>query len=168
MEQGQAGGQKAPLKLKEIWAIRVRLRIGRRTRESARFNLAIDDRKLRSCDLVRFRVSDVCHGNVAAARAIVMQQNTRCPVQFEITEQTRDALPVHSSECADRARLDSGNRSRGVSMPARAHTLRRTNASLIYRRTKNLRVVQLLLGHAKLESTVLSRTEVDDAVDISE
>ncbi len=91
MEQGQAGGQKAPLKLKDIWAIRVRLQIGRRTRELALFNLAID-RKLRSCDLVRLRMRDVCHGNVVASRTIVMQQKTQRPVQFELTEQTREAL----------------------------------------------------------------------------
>jgi hypothetical protein len=86
--QGKLVGQKAPLKLKDIWAIRVRLQIGHRTRELALFNLAIDG-KLRSCDLVRLRVRDVCHGNVVAARTIVMQQKTQRPVQFEITEQTR-------------------------------------------------------------------------------
>jgi hypothetical protein len=85
--KGKLVGQKAPLKLKDIWAIRVRLQIGHRMRELALFNLAIDS-KLRSCDLVRLRVSDVCHGNVVAARTIVMQQKTQRPVQFEITEQT--------------------------------------------------------------------------------
>jgi hypothetical protein len=73
--KGKLVGQKAPLKLKDIWAIRVRLQIGSRTRELALFNLAIDS-KLRSCDLVRLRVRDVCHGNVVAARAMVMQQKT--------------------------------------------------------------------------------------------
>ncbi|MDB6044846.1 MAG: integrase family protein [Gammaproteobacteria bacterium] len=86
-----AGGQKAPLKLKDIWSIRVRLQIGRRTRELALFNLAIDS-KLRSCDLVRLRMRDVCHGNGVAARTMVMQQKTQRPVQFEITEQTRESL----------------------------------------------------------------------------
>src|SRR5713101_5632947 len=86
--KGKLVGQKAPLKLKDIWAIRVRLQIGHRTRELALFNLAIDS-KLRSCDLVRLRVRDVCHGNVVAARTIVMQQKTQRPVQFEMTEQTR-------------------------------------------------------------------------------
>jgi len=72
------------LGLKDIRAIRVRLQIAARTRELALFNLAIDS-KLRSCDLVRLRVRDVCHGNVVAARTIVMQQKTKLPVQFEIT-----------------------------------------------------------------------------------
>ena len=89
--KGKLVGQKAPLKLKDIWAIRVRLQIGHPTRELALFNLAIDS-KLRSCDLVRLRVRDVCHGNIVASRTIVMQQKTQRPVQFEITEQTRDSL----------------------------------------------------------------------------
>jgi integrase len=89
--KGKLVGQKVPLKLKDIWAIRVRLQIGRRTRELALFNLAIDS-KLRSCDLVRLRMRDVCHGNVVATRTIVMQQKTQRPVQFELTEQTRDSL----------------------------------------------------------------------------
>jgi hypothetical protein len=78
--KGKLVGQKAPLKLKEIWAIRIRLQLGNRTRELALFNLAIDS-KLRACDLVKLRVRDVCHGNLAAARAIVMQQKTQRPVQ---------------------------------------------------------------------------------------
>jgi hypothetical protein len=86
--KGKLVGQKTPLRLKDIWAIRVRLQIGHRTRELALFNLAIDS-KLRSCDLVRLRVRDVCHGNAVASRTIVMQQKTQRPVQFEITEQTR-------------------------------------------------------------------------------
>src|SRR5882724_2295467 len=84
-------GQKARLKLKDIWAIRVRLQIANRARELALFNLAIDS-KLRSCDLVRLRVRDVCHGNVAASRTTVMQQKTQRPVQIEITEHTRKSL----------------------------------------------------------------------------
>jgi hypothetical protein len=63
--KGKLVGQKAPLKLKDIWAIRVRLQIQNRTRELALFNLAIDS-KLRSCDLVKLRVRDVCHGSVVA------------------------------------------------------------------------------------------------------
>jgi integrase len=89
--KGKLVGQKAPLKLKDIWAIRVRLQIQNRTRELALFNLAIDS-KLRSCDLVKLRVRDVCHGSVVATRAMVMQQKTQRPVQFEITEQTRESL----------------------------------------------------------------------------
>jgi hypothetical protein len=90
--KGKLVGQKAPPKLKDIWAIRVRLQIGRRTRELALFNLAIDS-KLRSCDLVRLRMRDVCHGNVVTSRTIVMQQKTRRPVQLELTEQTASFWP---------------------------------------------------------------------------
>ncbi len=83
--------QKAPLRLKEIWAIRIRLQLGDRARELALFNLAVDS-KLRSCDLVKLRVRDIMHGERVAARAIVMQQKMQRPVQFGITEQTRDAV----------------------------------------------------------------------------
>jgi hypothetical protein len=89
--KGKLVGQKAPLRLKEIWAIRIRLQLGNRARELALFNLAVDS-KLRSCDLIKLRVRDVMHGERVAARAIVMQQKTQRPVQFEITEQTREAL----------------------------------------------------------------------------
>ena len=89
--KGKLVGQKAPLKQREIWAIRIRLQLAERTRELALFNLAVDS-KLRSCDLVRLRVKDVAHGDQVANRAIVMQQKTRRPVQFEITEQTRESV----------------------------------------------------------------------------
>jgi integrase len=89
--KGKLLGQKPPLKLKELWAIRIRLQMARRARELALFNLAIDS-KLRGCDLVGLRVHDVVHGNRVAARAIVMQKKTERPVQFEITEQTREAV----------------------------------------------------------------------------
>jgi integrase len=89
--KGKLVGQKAPLRLKEIWTIRIRLQLAERVRELALFNLAVDS-KLRSCDVVRLRVRDVTHGERMATRAIVMQQKTQRPVQFEITEQTRDAL----------------------------------------------------------------------------
>jgi site-specific recombinase XerC len=89
--KGKLVGQKAPLKLKEIWAIRIRLQIAGLIRDLALFNLAIDS-KLRACDLVKLRVRDLCHGDRVAARAIVMQQKTQRSVQFEITEPTRDAI----------------------------------------------------------------------------
>src|SRR5271166_2320878 len=89
--KGKLVGQKAPFKLKEIWAIRVRLQIFCRTRELALFDLGIDS-KLRACDLLKLKVRDVCHGERIAARAIVVQQKTIRPVQFEITEPTRTAL----------------------------------------------------------------------------
>ena len=71
--KGKLVGQKAPLKLREIWAIRIRLQLRSKARELALFNLAIDS-KLRSCDLVRLRVRDVCQGGRVASRAIVMQR----------------------------------------------------------------------------------------------
>jgi len=89
--KGKLVGQKSPLKLKEIWAIRIRLQIANRARELATFDLAIES-TLRACDLVRLRVRDVAHGERVAARAIVVQQKTQRPVQFEITEQTREAV----------------------------------------------------------------------------
>jgi len=130
--------------------------MGNRTRDLALFNLAVDS-KLRACDLVQLRVRDVSHGDRVAARTIVMQQKTQRPVQFEITEQTRKAVGDWLSEIG----LD----------PAAygTHTLRRTKASLIYRRTKNLRAVQLLLGHTKLESTVrYLGIEVENALEMAE
>ncbi len=84
-------GQKPPLKLKEVREIRIRLQISEAVRELALFNLAIDS-KLRSCDLVQIRVRDVAHGHSVAKRARVMQQKTQQPVQFEITDQTREAI----------------------------------------------------------------------------
>src|SRR6184192_1366975 len=85
--KGELVGQKAPFKLKEIWAIRVRLQMQERLRELALFDLGIDS-KLRACDLVKLRVRDVCHGDRVATRAVVLQQKTQRPVQFEITHQS--------------------------------------------------------------------------------
>jgi integrase len=189
--KGKLVGQKAPLRLKEIWAIRVRLQLGERARELALFNLAIDS-KLRSCDLVKLRVRDVFHGDRIAARAIVMQQKTQRPVQFEITDQTRESLAAWIVRAGLRsddflfptrlrgsphlstrqyARIVRGWVNQIGLDPAAygTHTMRRTKASLIYRRTKNLRAVQLLLGHTKLESTVrYLGIEVDDALEMAE
>lgn len=89
--KGKLVGQKTPLRLKDIWAIRVRLQLAEKIRDLALFELAIDS-KLRACDLVKLRVRDVSHGNKVSSRAIVTQQKTKRPVQFEITEQTRTAL----------------------------------------------------------------------------
>jgi integrase len=89
--KGRLTGQKAPLKQKEIWAIRIRLQIEHCVRELALFNLAIDS-KLRASDLVRLHVADVAQGDPIWRRTIVMQQKTGRPVQFEITEQTRQAV----------------------------------------------------------------------------
>jgi len=189
--KGKLIGQKSPLKLKEIWAIRIRLQMAKNIRELTLFNLAIDS-KLRGCDLVKLRVSDVAQSNRVSSRAIIMQQKTHRPVQFEITEQTRDSLEawinqaklksdqylfpsrIHSSphlSTRQYARIvEHWVKSIGLNPAAYGtHTMRRTKATLVYRRTKNLRAVQLLLGHTKLESTVkYLGIEVDDALEISE
>ena len=73
--KGKILGQKPPLTLKEIWAIRIRLQLDRRVRKLALFNLAIDS-KLRGCDLVGIRVHDIVQGSHVAARAVVMQRKT--------------------------------------------------------------------------------------------
>lgn len=189
--KGKLVGQKAPLRLREIWAIRIRLQLEERVRDLALFNLAVDS-KLRSCDLVKLRVRDVTHGERIAARAIVMQQKTQRPVQFEITEQTRESLAawirnrhlkqddfLFPSRLPSSPHLSTRQYARvvrgwvaeiGLDVAAYGtHTLRRTKATLIYRRTKNLRAVQLLLGHTKLESTVrYLGIEVDDALEMAE
>lgn len=189
--KGRLVGQKLPLKLKDIWAIRIHLQLGKRIRDIALFNLAVDS-KLRGCDLVGLRVGDIAHGNQIMPRAMVMQRKTQRPVQFELTEITREAVTAWINKAglkADEylfpsrqhqsphistrqyARIVRGwVRSIGLD-PASygTHTMRRTKATLIYRRTKNLRAVQLLLGHTSLESTVrYLGIEVDDALEIAE
>jgi integrase len=189
--KGKLTGQKPPLKLKEIWAIRIRLQISQQIRDLALFNLAIDS-KLRSCDLVKIRVRDVTHGATISRRAMVMQQKTGQPVQFEITEQTRESMSnwinhaelisgdflfksrnrtsSHITTRQYSRRVDNWVRDIGLD-PAEygTHSLRRTKATLIYRRTKNLRAVQILLGHRKMESTVrYLGIEVEDALEMAE
>jgi integrase len=171
--KGKIVGQKAPFKVKEIWALRVRLQMESRVRELALFNLGIDS-KLRGCDLVSLKVRDICHGDQVASRAMVMQHKTQRPVQFEITPATRDAVQkwiklaalksddfLFPSRIHDSPHLGTRQYARilegwvqelGLD-PADygTHSMRRTKATLIYRRTKNLRAVQLLLGHSKLD-----------------
>jgi integrase len=189
--KGRLIGQKLPLKLKEIWAIRIRLELSERLRDLALFNLAIDS-KLRGCDLVSLRVKDLLQDKSVFRRAIVMQQKTQLPVQFELTEQTRQSVlcwvdyrKLTSSEylfpsrVIDASHLSTRQYARIVSSWVKSigldstaygtHSMRRTKATLIYKRTKNLRAVQLLLGHTKLESTVrYLGIEVDDALEIAE
>ena len=189
--KGKIVGQKAPFKPKDIWALRVRFQIENRIRELALFNLGIDS-KLRGCDLVSLKVRDVSHGGQIASRAVVMQHKTQRPVQFEITAGTREALlewielaGIKSDDFLFPSRVHSSPHL-GTRQYARildhwvvelgldpadygTHSMRRTKATLIYRRTKNLRAVQLLLGHSKLESTVrYLGIEVDDALEIAE
>lgn len=167
------------------------MQLGKRTRDLALFSLAIDS-KLRACDLVKLRVADVAHGGLVSSRAVVLQQKTGRPVQFEITQLTRESLTAWISTAALRAsdflfptrshaslHLSTRQYARivhgwvdAIGLEGGAygtHTMRRTKASLIYRRTHNLRAVQLLLGHTKLESTVrYLGIEVDDALEIAE
>ena len=188
--KGQLVGQKRPLKPKDVWSIRARLEIDGRERDLALFNLAIDS-KLRASDLVSLRVEDVQIGGRARERATIIQQKTARPVQFELTDGTRKAIQVwlihHGSGAGflfpSRARGQSHLSTRqyarlvhgwvtdaGLDSPAYGtHSMRRTKAAQIYRKTGNLRAVQLLLGHRKLESTVrYLGIEVDDALSISE
>jgi len=189
--KGLLVGQKKPLQPKHVWSIRVRLEIARMWRDLALFNLAIDS-KLRACDLVKLRIDEVCSGPMVRDRATVVQKKTGRPVQFEITEQTRASLEVwlqilrttgslylFPSRLHARPHLSTRQYSRLVhrwvdsiglkSIFYGTHSMRRTKVTQIYRKTGNLRAVQLLLGHTKLESTVrYLGIEVDDALPIAE
>ena len=189
--KGKIVGQKPPLRQNEVWEIRVHLQIQHKTRDLAMFNLAIDS-KLRSCDLVKLKVKDIRRGSSILSRTTVLQQKTHQPVQFEITGHTRESLEdwirqadlkqgdyLFKSRLRGSTHLSTRQYARIVESwiseigldPASygTHSLRRTKASLIYKKTKNIRVVQLLLGHKKLESTVrYLGIDVDDALDIAE
>ena len=189
--KGKLVGQKAPLKLQQIWAIRTRLEMEHRIRDLALFNLAIDS-KPRSCDLLALKVRDIAHGNSISKRAIILQKKTKQTVQFEITEQTRNAVSdlIELENLGPEDYLFRSPRNHGAHLTTRhygrlvnywvesigldhteygTHSLRRTKPTLVYRRTKNLRAVQLLLGHRNLESTVrYLGIEVDDALEMSE
>ena len=189
--KGKITGQKPPLKLNEVWAIRIRLQIANKTRDLALFYLALDS-KLRSCDLVKLKVSDVAHGARIAKRSTVMQMKTKRPVQFEITKQTRKSLS-ELTKCQNLSSTDYLFKSRfhksdhiTTRQYARilkiwledigldpyeygTHSIRRTKVSLIYQKTKNIRAIQLLLGHSNLDSTVrYLGVELDDALDVAE
>lgn len=189
--KGKLIGQKPPLRIREIWAIRIRLQIARRTRDLALFSLAIDS-KLRGCDLVSLRVRYVANGSRMAKRTMIMQRKTQQPDQFKITEQTRATVRawIEKAKLTGSDYLFPSKIRKGQHLTTRqygrllrswideigldpaaygTHSLHRTKATLIYRRTKNLRAVQLLLGHTKLESTVrYLGIEVEDALAISE
>ena len=189
--KGRLVGQKRPLRPKEVWAIRVRLQMEGHKRDLALFNLAIDS-KLRGCDLVSLRVEDIAIGGRVRDRATIIQHKTGRPVQFEIMEQTRLSLEewlnarprdrgpnVFPSRIHARPHSSARQYARivrawieGAGMDSSAygtHSMRRTKAAQIYRKTGNLRAVQLLLGHSKIESTVrYLGIEVDDALTLSE
>lgn len=157
----------------------------------ALLNLAIDS-KLRSCDLVKLKVRDIASGTKILNRVTIVQQKTSRPVQFEITKHSRDAIFnwIESKSLTSNDYLfpSRSNNEGHISTRQYArivkswvtqiglspndygtHSMRRTKVTLIYKRTKNLRAIQLLLGHTKLESTVrYLGIEVDDALDLSE
>src|SRR5262249_28984863 len=189
--KGKLIGAKPPLSPRHVWSIRTKLQIERRIRDLAMFNLAIDS-KLRGCDVVALKVEDIAPNGYAVTRAPVRQRKTGRPVRFELTEKTGKAVddylkadgkkvgeflftsrrrPGHSMAARQYARLVS-EWIAGIGLDPRlfgTHSLRRTKATLIYRRTGNLRAVQLLLGHTKIESTVrYLGIEVDDALAIAE
>lgn len=184
-------GQKPPLHPKHVWAIRTKLHLDKKMRDLALFNLAIDS-KLRGCDVISLKVGDVAPHGYAIDRAMVRQKKTGCSVKFEITEQTRQAIDEYLKAVrkVPGDYLFTGRRGEGRPLTTRqyarlvsqwvssagldaslfgTHSLRRTKATLIYRKTGNLRAVQLLLGHSKIESTVrYLGVEVDDALEIAE
>ena len=189
--KGKLIGQKAPLKPPEVWAIRVRLQLADNKRDLALFNLAVDS-KLRGCDLLKIRVSDLRSGDEIRSRAKIIQSKTGNPVQFEVTKCTRVAVEDWCSfkelrpydwlfpSRKDRTKhlttrqyarlVDSWVASIDLPQSSYAtHSMRRTKATLIYRKTGNLRAVQLLLGHTKIDSTVrYLGVEVEDALALAE
>lgn len=184
-------GSKKALKPREVWSIRARLQMASATRDLALFNLAIDS-KLRSCDLVTLRVSDVAAPPRIRDRAIVIQHKTGRPVQFEITRQTQASLSdwIEKKQLRHDDFLFPSRNRPGTHLSTRqyarilkhwvagigldpadygTHTMRRTKAAQIYKETGNLRAVQILLGHTKIESTVrYLGIDVDDALEIAE
>ena len=188
--KGKIVGAKPPLQPSYVWSIRTKLQMESKTCDLALFNLAIDS-KLRGCDVVAARVEDVAPNGYALDRATTRQKKTGRPVRFELTEHTRKAIDdyLRLTERQTGQFLFAGRGGRGgltTRQYARlvqewvasigldpskfgTHSLRRTKAVLIYRRTGNLRAVQLLLGHSKIESTVrYLGIEVDDAIELAE
>jgi integrase len=189
--KGKLIGAKPPLRLKHVWAIRSRLQLSGRSRDLALFNLGIDS-KLRGCDLVSLKVSDIAPRGYAIDRAVIRQRKTGRPVKFELTDQTRESVDAYVKASGRRPDqflfVGRGHPERhlttrqyarlletwlsGIGLDASVygtHSMRRTKATLIYKRTGNLRAVQLLLGHTKIESTVrYLGVEVDDALAIAE
>ncbi len=189
--RGRIIGQKRPLQPKHVWAIRVRLELAESIRDLALFNLAIDS-KLRGCDLVRLMVSDVYVAGRVKERTSVLQSKTKQPVQFEITEGTRNSLTTWIDDPAmigsdflwsgrfhDLDHISTRQYARLVKNWVASiglepssygtHSLRRTKVAQIYKKTGNLRAVQLLLGHTKMDSTVrYLGVDLEDALAISE
>ena len=184
-------GAKRALKPQQVWAIRFWLDQHRRLRDRALFDFAIDS-KLRGCDVVKVRIGDIVAGGRIRDRAVVVQQKTKRPVQFEIVEPARKTLLawlerrggtlndfVFPSRNDYMDHMSTRQYARlvrewiiGIGLQAEdygTHSLRRTKASIIYKATGNLRAVQILLGHAKIESTVrYLGVDVEDALELSE
>lgn len=188
--KGKLVGAKPPLRPNHVWSIRTKLQIEGKKRDLALFNLAIDS-KLCGCDVVAVSVDDVAPSGYSMDRATIREKKTGRPVRFELTDQTRQAIDEYLrltgrkpgqflfAGRGDRGGLTTRQYARlvlewiaSISLELAkfgTHSLRRTNAVLIYRRTGNLRAVQLLLGHSKIESTVrYLGIEVDDAIEIAE
>jgi len=189
--KGRIIGQKRPLLPKHVWSIRVRLEMADNKRDLALFNMAIDC-KLRGCDLVRLKVNDVYAAGRVRDRASVTQSKTGKPVRFEITETTRLSVErwirdpemigceflwpsrVHASPHLSTRQYARIMRdwvsSIGLEPSAYGtHSMRRTKVAQIYKKTGNLRAVQLLLGHTKMDSTVrYLGVDLDDALSLSE
>ena len=188
---GKTVGTKRPLTQKQIWAVRFFLDRKGRLRDRALFDLAIDS-KLRGCDLVKIRIGDLVSGPDIRTRAIVVQQKTGRPVQFELTADVRASLlawlerrggTVHDYAFPSRVdhagHLSTRQYARLVDEWVDAvglrraeygtHSLRRTKASMIYKATGNLRAIQILLGHTKIENTVrYLGVDIEDALVLAE
>ena len=188
---GKTVGTKRPLTQKQIWAIRFFLDREGRLRDRALFDLAIDS-KLRGCDLVKIKIGDLVAGDEVRTRAMVIQQKTGRPVQFELTNDVRASLfawferrcgslnehafpsridRTHHMSTRQYARLiDEWVTAIGLRRAEYCtHSLRRTKASMIYKATGNLRAVQILLGHTKIENTVrYLGVDIEDALTLAE
>lgn len=188
---GRMVGAKRALKPRQIWEIRFYLNQHRRLRDRALFDLAIDS-KLRGCDVVSLKIGDLVSGGQVRTRALVVQQKTGRPVQFEVLADARASLLAwldcrggtladyvfpsridHTDHLSTRqyARLvDEWVTAIGLRREEYGtHSLRRTKASIIYKATGNLRAVQLLLGHSKIENTVrYLGVDIEDALALAE
>jgi integrase len=174
--KGRLVGQKRPLLPKQVWAIRARLKLAGNLRYLALFNVAID-RKLRGCDLVALEVTDIVRDDGIRERVSVVQSKTHKPVQFELSENTRETVThwirspemigcqfLSPSRFHDRSHISTRQYGRlvrywvvsiGLEPSGYAtHSMRRTKVAEIYRKTGILRAVQLLLSHTKVDSTV--------------
>lgn len=188
---GKIVGTKRPLTQKQIWAVRFFLEHAGRVRDRALFDLAIDS-KLRGCDLVKIKIGDLVSGAEIRTRAIVIQQKTGRPMQFELTADVRASLLawlerrggtiddyVFPSSVDHTGHLSTRQYARLVDEWVTAvglrraeygtHSMRRTKASMIYKATGNLRAIQILLGHTKIENTVrYLGVDIEDALTLAE